>query len=289
MEIGIAAWEFPWLSPEEVLEKARSYGLRWVDIISPRPEELPRWQRAMDATGVRVAAVGSLSKMNATAQPDVAEIQQMLLNDIAAAKALGCPYSITYFGGNLAYDGKAAMQRYKRNIRPVLEGAERAGVTILIETEYNRITTDVTRTAEGCLELVEYVDSPFFKVNFDPCNLHIAGEEAFPYAYELLRDHSPHMHLKDAVKFNPYSHGFKYRKVLQTDARGSWVCVALGSGAMNYEAFLRRLQQDNFQGVATIELHTLPELQEATFADSVAYLQSKGLVGGPEPVAAAAR
>ena len=289
MEIGIAAWEFPWLSPEEILAKARSYGLRWVDIISPRPDELPRWQRALDATGVRVAAVGSLSKLNASTQPDVAEIQALLLNDITAASALGCPYSITYFGGNLAYDGKAAMQRYKRNIRPVLEAAERAGVTLLIETEYNRIATDVTRTAEGCLELVEYVDSPFFKINFDPCNLHIAGEEAYPYAYELLKDYSPHMHLKDAVKFSPYTHGLKYRKVLQTDARGSWVCVALGSGAMNYEAFLQHLQRDQFQGVATIELHTLSELTEPTFADSVAYLRAKGLVGEPEPAGAAAR
>jgi sugar phosphate isomerase/epimerase len=181
------------------------------------------------------------------------------------------------------------MQRYKRNLRPALEAAERAGVTLLIETEYNRIETDVTRTAEGCLELVEFIDSPYFKINFDPCNLHIAGEEAFPYAYELLKDYSPHMHLKDAVKFNPYSHGLKYRKVLQTDARGSWVCVALGSGSMNYEAFVKRLQADRFDGVAAIELHTLPELTESTFADSVAYLRSKGLVADSEPLALTAR
>jgi sugar phosphate isomerase/epimerase len=252
-----------------------------VDIPSPARDDIPRWRRALEATGVRVAAIGSATKLNASTQADVPEIQATLLNDIAAAQALDCPYVITYFGGNLAYDGKAAMQRYKRNIRPVLEAAERAGVVVLIETEYNRIETDVTRTAEGCLELVEFIDSPYFKINFDPCNLHIAGEEAFPYAYELLRDLSPHMHLKDAVKFNPYTHGLKYRKVLQTDARGSWVCVALGTGAMNYEAFLKRLQEDRFQGVATIELHTLPELIEATFAQSVAYLRSKGLVAEP--------
>lgn len=281
MEIGIATWEFPHLSPEEVLAKARSYGLRYVDIPSPARDDLPRWQRALEATGVKVAAIGSATKLNASTQADVPEIQATLLNDIAAAQALDSPYVITYFGGNLAYDGKAAMQRYKRNARPVLEAAERAGVVLLIETEYNRIETDVTRTAEGCLELVEFIDSPHFRINFDPCNLHIAGEEAFPYAYELLKDLSPHMHLKDAVKFNPYTHGLKYRKVLQTDARGSWVCVALGTGAMNYEAFLKRLQEDHFQGVATIELHTLPELVESTFAQSVAYLRSKGLIAEP--------
>lgn len=284
MEIGIATWEFPHLSPEEVLAKARSYGLRYVDIPSPARDDIPRWRRALEATGVRVAAIGSATKLNASTQADVPEIQATLLNDIAAAQALDCPYVITYFGGNLAYDGKAAMQRYKRNIRPVLEAAERAGIVVLIETEYNRIETDVTRTAEGCLELVEFIDSPYFKINFDPCNLHIAGEEAFPYAYELLRDLSPHMHLKDAVKFNPYTHGLKYRKVLQTDARGSWVCVALGAGAMNYEAFLKRLQEDHFQGVATIELHTLPELIESTFAQSVAYLRSKGLIAEPSVI-----
>lgn len=279
MKIGIATWEFPHLSPEEVLAKARDYGLNYVDVSSPSLDDIPRWKRALKETGIEVAAVGGSTKLNATTQADVGEIQEQLLQNIQAAKALNSQYVVTYFGGNLAYDGKAAMQRYKRNIRPVLDVAEREGVTLLIESEYNRIETDVTRTAEGCLELVEFIDSPFFQINFDPCNLHIAGEEGFPYAYEFLKDHSPHMHLKDAVKFNPYSHGLKYRKVLQTDARGSWVCVALGAGAMNYEGFLERLVQDNYQGVATIELHTLPELIESTFSDSIDYLKSKRLLG----------
>ena len=281
LKIAIAVWEFPWLSFEEVCRKARDYGLEYIDSGAPARELIPDFKRVLDKYGLRIGAIGGTPKsgsikMNASTQADIPELQQNFIEAIELAAELEAPYVISYFGGNLAYDPKAAMQRYVRNMRPVMEAAEKHDITILIETEYNQIATDVTRTADGTLDLVEMMNSERFKVNFDPCNIFIAGEEGYPYAYEVLKPHIRHIHLKDATKYDPARHGAKFRKVRQTDARGDWICVALGQGGLNMEGLIKRLQADNYQGVAAIELHTLPELTDQVFDESIQYLKDHG-------------
>lgn len=281
LKIAITAWEFPWLSFEEVCMKARDYGLEYIDSGAPEKEAIPDVKRALDKYSLRISAIGGTTqsgsiKMNASTQADIPELQHHFIEAIELAADLEASYVVSYFGGNLAYDPKAAMQRYVRNMRPVMEAAEKHGVTVLIETEYNQIATDVTRTADGTLDLVEMMNSERFKVNFDPCNIFIAGEEGYPYAYEVLKPHIRHVHLKDATKYDPPRHGAKFRKVRQTDARGDWICVALGQGGLNMEGLIKRLQADDYQGVAAIELHTLPELTDQVFDESIQYLKDHG-------------
>jgi sugar phosphate isomerase/epimerase len=281
LKIAIAAWEFPWLSFDQVCQKARDYGLEYLDSGAPFPDAIDDFRRTLDKYNLRVTAIGGTAKagsmkMNASTQADIPELQRNFIEAIEIAGELGVPYVVSYYGGNLAYDPKASMQRYKRNMRPVIEAAEEHDVTILIETEYNQVATDVTRTADGTFDLVEFMNSDHFKVNFDPCNIFIAGEEGFPYAYDVLKPYIRHVHLKDATKYDPPRHGRKYRKVLQLDARGDWICVALGQGGLNMEGLVKRLQDDDYQGVAAIELHTLPELTEQVFDESIQYLREHG-------------
>ena len=283
LKVAMEPWEFPWLSFGEACKKARDYGLGYVDCTLPSRDAMPDYKRALDKYGLRPASTGGLIKagaikMNASTQADIPELQRDFIEAVEVAAELGTPYVISYYGGNLAYDAKASMQRYKRNMQPVLEAAEKHNVTILIETEYNQIPTDVTRTADGTFDLVEFMNSEHFKVNFDPCNLFVAGEEGFPYAYDVLKPYIRHVHLKDATKYDPARHGRKYNKVLQTDARGDWICVALGQGGLNMEGLLRRLQDDDYQGVMSIELHTLPELTEQMFDESIQYLRMHGVL-----------
>lgn len=278
LNIAIVAWEFPWLTFEEICKKARDYGLNYIDCGVPLPEDLDRYKAALEKYGLEaVGTSGSVKagsiKMNASTQADIPELQHHFIEAIGMTAALNAPYLVSYFGGNLAYDAKASMQRYKRNMKPVMEAAENHNVTILIETEYNQVAADVTRTADGTYDLVEFMGSDHFQVNYDPCNLYIAGEEGFPYAYDVLKPFTRHIHLKDAMKYDAARHGRNYRKVLQTDARGSWICVALGQGGMNMSGLVKRLQEDQFDGVAAIELHTLPELTEQVFDESIQFLK----------------
>lgn len=283
LKVAITAWEFPWLSFEEICQKARDYGLEYIDTAAPLKEAIPETKRILDKHGLRISAIGGTArsgsiKMNASTQADIPELQQNFIEAIELAAGLGAKYMISYFGGNWAYDPKASMQRYTRNMHPVIEAAEKHNITILIETEYNQVATDVTRSADGTLDLVEMMNTDYFKVNFDPCNIFIAGEEGYPYAYEVLKPHIRHVHLKDATKYHPARHGEKFRKVRQTDARGDWICVALGQGGLNMEGLVRRLQADDYEGVMAIELHTLPELTEQVFDDSIQYLKDHGVL-----------
>lgn len=281
LKVAISAWEFPWLTFDEICKKASDYGLEYIDASCPARENISETRRILDKYGVRITAIGSTVKsgsikMNASTQADIPELQHNFIEAIEIAAELEVPYVVSYFGGNLAYDPKASMQRYTRNMRPVMKAAEKNNVIVLIETEYNQIASDVTRSADGTLDLVEMMNSDYFKVNFDPCNIFIAGEEGYPYAYDVLRMHMPHIHLKDATKYNPAMHGDKFRKVRQTDARGDWICVTLGQGGLNMEGFIKRLQVDDYQGVMAIELHTLPELTDKVFDESIQYLKDHG-------------
>ncbi|HBY93365.1 MAG: sugar phosphate isomerase/epimerase [Ardenticatenaceae bacterium] len=283
LKVAIAAWEFPWLTFDEICKKARDYGLEYLDCTAPPPDSVPAFLRTLEKYGVRVAATGGTArsgsiKMNASTQADIPELQRSFVEAIEIAAQVGARYVVSYYGGNLAYDPKASMQRYRRNMQPVLEAAEKHNITILIETEYNQVATDVTRTAYGTLDLVEFMGSEHFKVNFDPCNLTIAGEEGFPHAYHVLKPHIRHIHLKDATKYDPARHGSEYRKVLQSDAGGSSICVALGRGSLNMEGLLKQIQADDYQGVLAIELHTLPELTDRVFDESLQYLKAHGVL-----------
>lgn len=281
LKVAITAWEFPWLTFEEICQKANSYGLNYIDCVAPTRDKIPDFRRTLDKYEMQVSAIGGTLKsgsikLNASTQGDIPELQANFIEAIELASEVGAPFVISYFGGNLGYDPKASMQRYSRNMRPVLEAAAKHNVKVLIETEYNQIATDVTRSADGTLELVEMLNSEYFKVNFDPCNIFIAGEEGYPYAYDVLKPHIRHIHFKDATKYDPIRHGEPFRKVRQTDARGSWICVALGQGGLNMEGLVKRLQQDEYSGVAAIELHTLRELTEQVFDDSIQYLRDHG-------------
>lgn len=74
----------------------------------------------------------------------------------------------------------------------------------------------------------------------------------FPDAYEAIRPYLRHVHIKDAV----------YEK-------GEPVCLAPGSGLVDFPTVLRRLRDDSYNGYVSLEPHyratlTLTEAQMRT-------------------------
>jgi sugar phosphate isomerase/epimerase len=104
-------------------------------------------------------------------------------------------------------------------------------------------------------------------------------EEPYPYAYEMLKDFIRSIHLKDAVKYDWDLHGDPEDLYLQRDFTGDYMCVALGAGAVNYDAVLNRLKADGYQGSLILEPHTGDRRLDAAIKDSLAYLASHGFVG----------
>ncbi|HBN97527.1 MAG TPA: sugar phosphate isomerase/epimerase, partial [Firmicutes bacterium] len=58
------------------------------------------------------------------------------------------------------------------------------GVTLVLENEAH----DMTHTPENALAIINHFQSSNFRLNLDATNFYQGGNEAFPYAYDLLKD-----------------------------------------------------------------------------------------------------
>ena len=82
--------------------------------------------------------------------------------------------------------------RVANNVKPAVAHAEKAGVTLAIETH------DAWTKGERVLRVVEAVDSPHLGVCWDVCNSFF--DEPLPVTFEAIRNHICHVHLKDATE-----------------------------------------------------------------------------------------
>jgi sugar phosphate isomerase/epimerase len=183
--------------------------------------------------------------------------QDLVLRSLKIAKRLGSERVNTYFGHSTYNNPRRAIETYLKNVAPVVEAAENIGITICLENEFDSRGqdpgySDITRSADLMLELLERINSPKFKITFDPANCYIAGEEAYPYFYTLLKKYIDYIHVKDVRKY-------VIRKDLQrkiwSDHERNYIFTPLGEGVINYFAIFKALRDDGYQGYFTIEPH----------------------------------
>ena len=295
VKVGIGSVEYRRSTLEEVLGKLHGYVVEAVELVARKnisKETVPRAQNLLSRYGIFPNAVSAFTKLNEVVHERVEETQELINKSLDLASLIGAPFTITYFGTNALLDDDEAIERYVRSIGPCLRRAEEKGVTLLIENLFDAVpaeipesfrrryrSSDPTRTAQGCRRLLEAVDSPWFQFNYDPGNFLCGGEEPYPYAYEILRDYIRSIHLKDVVKYDGELHGAPDDLYLQRDLGGDYMCVAIGQGAVNYDALLRRLNSDGYQGVIMLECHTGDRRLDASIRASLSYLSSYGYTG----------
>ncbi|GIP39809.1 hypothetical protein J31TS4_30890 [Paenibacillus sp. J31TS4] len=125
------------------------------------------------------------------------------------------------------------------HLKRAAELAEKAGILLLLENEpacNGGFAAEVGR-------LARLVDSPALKVLWDPGNEEYGGCPSFPDGYEQVKDVLGHVHLKDAY----------------LTEEGTPRCVPIGMGNVPFEAQLRALERDGYDGLFTIETHYIPE------------------------------
>ena len=133
--------------------------------------------------------------------------------------------------------------------------AEENGIDLVFETAINSLTTS------GYLarKLADDLKSRHVKVLWDPANTLFNTDIPFPDAYETLKGHIGHIHIKDMI----------------VDIRKSTITACrLGEGDMApyLEDIAKALKKDNYDGVVSLENFYRPE--NGTFEDG--YLQSLG-------------
>jgi sugar phosphate isomerase/epimerase len=283
--IAISGTEYPHRPIRELLDVAGQLQVRNLELWLPHNfamEDLSVVEKELTRRDLRAVVISTWTQLNLPG--NVQARQELIKQSIFAAKRLGAGSVNTYFGANPSRSVEEAVQQYKRNIAPCIEEADKAGIDMTLENEFEVTGTDPTRRAQVVLKIAEMVGSPRFKINYDPCNFYFAGEEGYPYAYNLLKKHIGYVHLKNGMKYDPAVHPFPPQEFLWRDKSGDYVCCPLGEGAVNVASLLRQLSSNGYEGYLCLEPHVPPDLLVETFRDGVEYLRTN-LSGAQEPPA----
>ena len=275
-KIAISGTEYPFRPIEELYQMAEHLGVKNLELWFPhnfQNEELQKISRELRARDLKAICISTWTQFNLPG--DVSERQSLIKQSIQVAKFLGAPIVNTYFGANPNRTPKQAIKAYKENIQPCLEAAEKNGIVIVLENEFDRTGVDITRKAERVLELVQAVNSPYFRLNYDPCNFYFAGEEPYPFAFELLKKYIACVHLKDGMKYHPNLYEYPGDGFLWQDKSGDYICTDLGKGAIPYSSIFRRLKDENYTGFLGMEPHVPLDKLGKTFETSLQYLKKQ--------------
>ena len=205
---------------------------------------------------------------------DVKRYAAALRYTVEVAEELGCKI-VNHYCYHLCLDETPNTAEILRYMEPALELAESRGIILCLENEAH----DATRTPEGVYSIIRAADSKCFKTNFDATNYYHAGVEAFPHAYNILKDLIGYVHIKNGCIYNPKAgHSEKSKGGPMTGrlAPNLIYYPYLSEGAVNIDGLLLTLQKDGYGGYCVLEPHTVAENAVNYFENETQYLVNRG-------------
>ncbi len=119
--------------------------------------------------------------------------------------------------------------------------ARERGITLFLENEPGSWAD----TGQASARLLEVLDHPSLRANWDPANALFAGEERpWERGFQAVAPFTGHVHVKDAL---PPGAG-----------PGTPRFTPLGKGAMDWPAQLQALNERGYKGFLTLETHCTP-------------------------------
>ena len=141
----------------------------------------------------------------------------------------------------------------KINLRAMVETCEENGVYLGVE-QHGPYTAKI----KSLTRILDLVDSPWIRVNYDCGNTYLSGED--PYAMlDAVIDRVVHVHAKDISQQQAAADRGK--------VTGTAVGCACGDGEIDWHRIVKRLKQAGYHGVLSVECGTEDEAQR-----SLAYL-----------------
>lgn len=284
--IALSGHAFRHLHPDEFLRRlTQGYGLHAIDFwpwnagglsIASFREALER----CDSTVVCVNAPGAKGRIGHA--DDGVKGGEAIRVAIGQAAELDAPFVQFYTGVYDWGDEWTTVKSAAAELMPLVDEAQSRGVTLLLENNLDQRQEDPkglnpSRRPEVVLALLEAVGSDRLKLCYDPANFYMAGAEAFPYAYELLKPHIAHVHVKDCFRYSRVLHGADAdgRKLFVDGREGPFIAAAPGDGALNWEGILARLREDAYKGWIVIDPFSLPAQLDDVVRRSVDYLMRR--------------
>jgi sugar phosphate isomerase/epimerase len=240
-------------SLSEAIKLIAQTGFRGVEIMCDRPhlyppdanhQDLETLKQSLNALKLSITnlncftlfAVGN-TWLPSWIEPDESRRQERIdhtLNCLDIAQVLGSPcISVPPGGPPVEMDRQASLALFRKGLEQVLPKAESLGVTILIEPE-----PDLLIENSGQMQsFIKDFSSPNLGVNFDVGHFYCVGE-APEAALETLFEKIGHIHIEDIASTRHHHH------------------LIPGLGAIDYDAFFKRLKELNYQKDICLELYT---------------------------------
>lgn len=261
LRLGISGWPFRSTGLVETIALLKQVDVHLLDF-------WPELQGSMsDAEVVEVTQQQGVSlycynipdhpRLGSPAPADL--VQRGLRRGISRARCLGIKHVQFYGALSPGEPLSEAVRRSAGVLKPIVEMAEEADLTLWFENDYDdkgldREESAINRTPEAMSLLLQEVGSSRLQVTFDACNFSIAGVEAYPHAYEMLRPHIANVHVKDARRVTPEIETMLSGALLTEDIiNGRFLPVPAGQGAVNHDGVLRRLVDDGYKGFVTLD------------------------------------
>ncbi|MGH2457239.1 MAG: sugar phosphate isomerase/epimerase family protein [Chloroflexota bacterium] len=255
MKFGMSTLGCPDWTLEQVAEAAATYGydgveLRILDgeVITPAlvRANRDRLRARFDGSGPRIIGLGSSVRLS-TANPDErADNERTLAEFVELAQELGVPM-VRIFGGRISEgdDAEAATRNVADSLNRCAAAAERAGITIALETH-----DDFSRSAMVAAALAR-VKSSAIGALWDTHHPYRMGE-TLAEVWSNLASRLVHVHLKDARR--------------RPD--DGWDLVLLGEGQVPCREIIRALVLRGYRGyvVAEWEKKWHPEIADPEVA-----------------------
>ncbi|MCH5377222.1 MAG: sugar phosphate isomerase/epimerase, partial [Planctomycetes bacterium] len=222
-------------------------GTSWIHGLGYQPhvsmvEDPVLLRKKMDRYGVRFSQVDAAYPLSGKDGPLYGV--PYVLRSLQWAKLAGCDRIATTDGLKKpeGLSDAEAMSLMRRSYEQIIEVAEAYEITINIEI-HGYFTTNPLRVAE----MLDFVDSPYLRMNMDTGNSFIAGQDPVAFLRRLVHMVS-HVHVKDVSE--------SLAAAVRGEETGIAVShCALGDGvnAENIRQCLEILRDHNFTGVLSME------------------------------------
>lgn len=263
----------------KLIEEAKANKVRFVELWYPKNFEVEGIECSLSLlseAGIRISCISTGSELYRSGGS--LNDQKLLMQAIQLASKAQAPFANTYFGYSLIQDDKKAISEYQKYLKPCLLLAEKLGVTIVLENEFDLFgvdlsQSDITRRPFSLLQMMEQVDSPNFKLTFDACNYYYTGLEPFPLAYEILNPYIAYIQVKDGKCYSPEVHAQNSLWKTYKDFDREYIMQPLGQGAINWFGLIYRLKANGYTGFLSFEPHSKRKFIEKSWTQSINYVR----------------
>ncbi len=168
-------------------------------------------------------------------------LNEILPESIAYARELGATILLAFSFQRGGQPAEHVPDVVLETLRKAAEMTAAAGMILAIEVESGFWADTGARSAE----ILDAINHPALRINWDPANAFEAGDIPYPDGYDHIRKYLAHVHFKDVRRL--------------PDGRHQYII----GGDVDWTGQIQALVRDHFAGFISVETHMQPKVSSA--------------------------